>query len=150
MTPDRHLGWVTHCCLIYLILDSYINRLLILVLQCCMDRQVSSRHPHLWIYVCHHNPWLKEMQREGLSEESAWNHWKRRQGEKYSQLNELYDVFFFLLSSSSLTYWHTSSLVFYIFCVFSCFQVLIPVFALGRAQELCILLETFWYFGIWF
>lgn len=23
-------------------------------------------------------------------------------------------------------------------------QVLIPVFALGRAQELCILLETFW------
>ena len=24
-------------------------------------------------------------------------------------------------------------------------QVLIPVFALGRAQELCILLETFWY-----
>lgn len=24
------------------------------------------------------------------------------------------------------------------------FQVLIPVFALGRAQELCILLETFW------
>lgn len=27
----------------------------------------------------------------------------------------------------------------------SSFQVLIPVFALGRAQELCILLETFWY-----
>lgn len=24
------------------------------------------------------------------------------------------------------------------------FQVLIPVFALGRAQELCILLETYW------
>lgn len=24
-------------------------------------------------------------------------------------------------------------------------QVLIPVFALGRAQELCILLETFWW-----
>ena len=24
-------------------------------------------------------------------------------------------------------------------------KVLIPVFALGRAQELCILLETFWY-----
>ncbi len=24
-------------------------------------------------------------------------------------------------------------------------QVLIPVFALGRAQELCILLESYWY-----
>ena len=31
-------------------------------------------------------------------------------------------------------------------CVYGCvsFQVLIPVFALGRAQELCILLETYW------
>lgn len=36
-------------------------------------------------------------------------------------------------------------LFFKMFDFLSFFQVLIPVFALGRAQELCILLETFWY-----
>ena len=30
------------------------------------------------------------------------------------------------------------------YCVSLLYQVLIPVFALGRAQELCILLETYW------
>ena len=29
-------------------------------------------------------------------------------------------------------------------CPCICLQVLIPVFALGRAQELCILIETYW------
>lgn len=29
-------------------------------------------------------------------------------------------------------------------CIIYTYQVLIPVFALGRAQELCILLETYW------
>lgn len=33
----------------------------------------------------------------------------------------------------------------FIKCVNLIMQVLIPVFALGRAQELCILLETYWY-----
>ena len=37
-------------------------------------------------------------------------------------------------------------LFYLIFCIIYrfFFQVLIPVFALGRAQELCILLETYW------
>ncbi|KAK6472444.1 integrator complex subunit 11 [Huso huso] len=43
--------------------------------------------------------------------------------------------------SLSLSLLHVFTLV---YSVFSFPQVLIPVFALGRAQELCILLETFW------
>lgn len=50
---------------------------------------------------------------------------------------EVFDFFLFDVVS-----WRENSDV--IFLKSLIFQVLIPVFALGRAQELCILLETFW------
>lgn len=89
---------------------------------------MSSRHPHLRVHVRHDHPRLQEVQGEGLPEEGARDHRARGEGEGCAAPAESHQQ-----GGENI-------------CFYPQLQVLIPVFALGRAQELCILLETFWCF----
>ena len=66
----------------------------------------------------------------------------------FSHIHPLYSVIVRGSVITTLLDWlclKAASLLNIIKCVNLTLQVLIPVFALGRAQELCILLETYWY-----
>lgn len=148
MTPDRHLGWVTHCCLIYLILSSTPTYIVSLH-SYCSAAWIDKCRPDILISESTYATTIRDSKRCRERDFLKKVHESIERGGKVrntvSWMNYMM-VFFlsYIFIFFNTPYWHTSGLVFYILCVFSCFQVLIPVFALGRAQELCILLETFW------
>jgi len=136
MTPDRHLGYVS-----FTVFNDYMQDFtptvsLSLCLYICSAAWIDKCRPDILISESTYATTIRDSKRCRERDFLKKVHEIIERGGKviFRDSGILYFGMFIERKFGFLQIW-----------AFSSFQVLIPVFALGRAQELCILLETFWW-----